>query len=64
MFDKKALKNLLLLIYHELELKSGIYILKKKKSQKLFNVPAILLKYINSNTISLKIKINYNEEIK
>ena len=33
-FDKKALKNSLLLISPELELKSGIYIFKKKKSKK------------------------------
>ena len=52
------------MICPEIELKSEIYILKKKKSKKQFTIPAILIKYINNNTICVKIKIDFDKEIK
>ena len=63
-FDQKALKNTLLLICPEIEMISNIYNLKKKKSKKNFIIPAILIKYVNNNTISIKIKIDFQNGIK
>ena len=60
----RGLKNTLLLNRPEIELISDKYILKKKKSKKQFTVPAILIKYVNNNTISVKIKIDFDKEIK
>ena len=63
-FDQKALKNTLLLICPEIKKLSNTYVLKKKKSKKKFNIPAILIKYVNNNTINIKIKINFKNDIK
>ena len=60
----RGLKNTLLLNRPEIELISDKYILKKKKLEKKFTVPAILIKYVNNNIISLKIKIDFDKEIK
>ena len=43
---------------------SNIYNLKMKKSKKNFIIPAILIKYVNNNTISIKIKIDFQNGIK
>ena len=42
-----------------------IYFKKEKiKKKKQFAIPAILIKYINNNTIFVKIKIDFDKEIK
>ena len=51
------------MICPEIELIFDIYILNKKKSKKRFTVPATLIKYVNNNTISVKIKIDFYKEI-
>ena len=53
----------MLLINNDIEKKSNIYELKKHKSKKFFIIPALFLKYINSNTLEIQIKINYNNEV-
>ena len=62
-FDKKALKNTLLLICQNICFLSGKYILQKSKGKKTFTIPAKLLDYTNSNTIRGEIKINYNSNL-
>ena len=59
----KIVKNTLLLICPEIENRNNIYILKSRKSKKIFNIPAIFIKYINSNNISVRVKVNYNNDI-
>ena len=61
-FDKKALKNSMLLINPEIKFQSNKYVLINKKSKKLFIIPAILVKYVNNDTLSIKIKIKVDRE--
>ena len=60
--DKKSLKNSMLLICSEIKLQNNKFILKYKKSKKSFIIPAILIKYVQDDTISCKIKINFEKE--
>ena len=62
--DRKLLKNTLLLICPNIELKSNKYVLKKYKIKKQFIIPAKLIKYINSNTLNIEIKIDFNLGLK
>ena len=62
--DQKLLKNTLLLICPNIELKSNKYVLKKNKIKKQFIIPAKLIKYINSNTLNIEIKIDFNLGLK
>ena len=64
-FMKRKLKNknnmkenTLLLLCPELEIRNNVYIFKKIKSKKLFVIPAMLIKFLNSNTIYVKIMVN------
>ena len=59
----KLKKNTMLLISNDIEKKSNRYELKKHKSKKFFIIPALFLKYINSNTLEVQIKINYNNGV-
>ena len=59
----KLKKNTMLLISNGIEKKSNRYELKKHKSKKFFIIPALFLKYINSNTLEVQIKINYNNGV-
>ena len=51
-------ENTLLLLCPELEIRNNVYVFKKIKSKKLFVTPAIFIKILNSNTISVKIMVN------
>ena len=51
-------ENTLLLLCPELEIRNNVYVFKKIKSKKLFVIPAIFIKFLNSNTISVKIMVN------
>ena len=51
-------KNNLLLLCPELEIRNKVYFFKKIKSKKLFVIHAIFIKFLNSNTISVKIMVN------
>ena len=62
-FDKKALKNTLLLICQKIYFLSDKYIYKNQKEQKLLLFLAKLVDYVNSNTIRAEIKINYNSNL-
>ena len=59
----KVRKNTLLLICPELELKNNVYVFKKQKSKKKFNIPAIFMKYLNSSSVSVKIMVNYLKDL-
>ncbi len=63
-FKNKIVKNTLLLISPDIENRNNIYILKSRKSKKVFTLPALFIKYINSNNISVKVMINYNNGFK
>ena len=45
-------------------MKSNKYVLKKNKIKKQFIIPAKLIKYINSNTLNIEIKIDFNLGLK
>ena len=62
-FDKKALKNSMLLINPEIKFQSNKYVLINKKSKKLSIILVILIKYVNNDTLSIKIKVD-RENIK
>ena len=53
-------KNTLLLLNEEIELKGNFYVLKKNKPANKFTIPALLIKYINNNNISIKVLVNNN----
>ena len=55
-------KNTLLLICTDIYLLNNVYVLKKHKVKKIFSIPAIFIKYHNSNTIFAKIMVNINNE--
>ena len=59
----KIEKNTLLLIASDIEKKGNRYVLKKRKGEKLFIVPAVFKDYINSNTLSVCLKVNLNNEL-
>ena len=50
-------KNTLLLLCPELEIRNNVYFFKKIKSKKLFVIPVIFRKFLNSNIISVKIMV-------
>ena len=52
-------KNTLLLITSEIEKSGNRYIKKKIKGKKKFIIPAIFLRIINSNTVSICLKVNF-----
>ena len=52
----------MLLINPEIKFQSNKYVLINKKSKKLFIIPAILVKYVNNDTLSIKIKIKVDRE--
>jgi len=56
-------KNTLWLISPEFENRNNIYILKSRKYKKKFTIPALFIKYINSNNISIRVMVNYNNDI-
>ena len=56
-------KNTLLLICPNIELKTDIYKLRCNKVKKIFTIPAIFIKYYNSNTIFTRIMADYNNEL-
>ena len=59
----KIPKNTLLLLTPDIEIRNNIYILKKHKSKKAFVIPALFVKYLNSNNITVKVMVNYNNDI-
>ena len=59
----KIPKNTLLLICTDIDLLNNVYVLKKHKVKKIFSIPAIFIKYHNSNTIFAKIMVNINNEV-
>ena len=59
----KITKNTLLLLCPEIEIKNNVYVFKKQKSKKQFIIPAIFIKYLNSNNISVKIMVNYLKDL-
>ena len=63
-FKNKIVKNTLLLISPDIENRNNIYILKSRKSKKVFTLPALFIKYINSNNITVKLMINYHNGFK
>ena len=56
-------KNTLLLICLNIDLKTDIYKLRYNKVKKIFTLPAIFIKYFNSNTIFTRIMVDYNNEL-
>ena len=58
----KIPKDTLLLICTDIHLLNNVYFLKKHKVKKIFSIPAIFIKYHNSNTIFAKIMVNINNE--
>jgi len=51
-------ENTLLLLCPELDMRNNVYFFKKIKSKKNFVIPAIFIKFLNSNTISAKVMVN------
>ena len=51
-------ENTSLLLCPELEIRNNVYVFKKIKSKKLFVIPTVFRKFLNSNTISVKIMVN------
>ena len=54
----------MLLLCNDIEIKNNRYDLKHHKSKKIYNISAILLKYINISILEVQIKVNYNNSIK
>ena len=61
--NNKLKKNTMLLLCNDIEIKNNRYDLKHHKSKRVFNIPAILMNYKNSNTLEVQIKVNYNNSI-
>ena len=59
----KITKNILFLLCPETEIKNNFYAFKKQKSKKNLFIPAIFIKYLNSNNISVKIIINILKDL-
>ena len=53
----------MLLLCNDIEIKNNRYDLKHHKSKRVYNIPALLMKYTNSNTLEVQIKVNYNNSI-
>ena len=51
-------ENTLLLLCPELEIRNNVYVFKKIKLKKIFVIPSKFKKFLNNNTISVKIMIN------
>ena len=49
----KIFKNTMLLICPDLEIRNKTYNLRSHKSKKTFIIPALFIKYLNSNNISV-----------
>ena len=51
----------MLLLNKDIVLKGNIFFLNKKKKKRNFIIPCLLMNYINDNSISIKIMINYED---